>query len=97
MYKFRKFAGIPGCLEPRALAQRPTNPGIPRVSATLNVNLPNVAASDWRAAAEARGRAAFENAVELQTTAEPLAWLWGGQRGRDDTTAPPIRAAKGLR
>ena len=36
------------------------------------------AASDWRAEAEAHGRAAYEAAVaEPQTIAEPLAWLWG--------------------
>lgn len=38
----------------------------------------NVAASDWRAEAEAAGRAASEAILaEPQTIAEPLAWLWG--------------------
>jgi hypothetical protein len=37
-----------------------------------------VVASDWRAEAEARGRARYKDAAaEPQTTEEPLAWLWG--------------------
>lgn len=82
-----------------ALAPEPIGTGTLQHFAASDDNLPNVAASDWRAEAEARGRLAYEAAVaEPQTTAEQLelAWLWG-KEGRDDTKAPPIRAAKGLR
>jgi hypothetical protein len=42
----------------------------------------DVAASDWRAAAEAGGRLAFEEAVAMpEITAEPLAWLWRSAGG----------------
>jgi len=36
---------------------------------------PPAAVPDWRAAAERRGREAFEAAVE-EPTPEPLSWLW---------------------
>jgi hypothetical protein len=39
----------------------------------------NLVTSDWRAEAEARGRAAFDTAAAVpSTTVDPLAWLWGG-------------------
>lgn len=62
-------------------------------------NAPNTdtGASDWRAEAEARGRAAYESAhAAPQTTAEPLAWLWG-KRGRDDMPAPRKSVVKTAR
>ena len=57
-----------------------------RGSGKSDYNLPkciarntDLAASDWRAEAEARGRAAFDTAAAVpSTTVDPLAWLWGG-------------------
>jgi hypothetical protein len=42
-----------------------------------NARNTDIAASDWRDEAIARGRTAYESAVaEPETTADPLAWLW---------------------
>jgi hypothetical protein len=87
-----------------ALARKPIAIGLPRHRAESDDNLtersarnPDVAASDWRGEAEARGRAAYENAVaEPQTTAEPLAWLWRSE-DRDDMTAPQGSVVKTAR
>ena len=80
-----------------ALARKPIAIGLPRHRAESDDNLTDVAASDWRGEAEARGRAAYENAVaEPQTTAEPLAWLWRSE-DRDDMTAPQGSVVKTAR
>ena len=75
-----RFTGI-GCFATSRCVSEP----ILRGSGKSDYNLPkciarntDLAASDWRAEAEARGRAAYEAAAaEPQTTEEPLAWLWG--------------------
>ena len=42
-----------------------------------NARNTDIAASDWRDEAIARGRTAYESAVaEPETTADPLGWLW---------------------
>lgn len=80
---------ILGCLTTCVLAPKPIDTGTLRHFAASDVNLSqrsvgntDVAASDWRAAAEAGGRLAFEEAVAMpEITAEPLAWLWRSAGG----------------
>ena len=68
---------IPRCFTTYEIAPKPLGMGTLQHFTASDDNLP-VAASDWRAEAEARGRAAYEAAAaEPQTTEEPLAWLWG--------------------
>ena len=54
-----------------------------RAESDLNLSKRDAPVSDWRAEAEARGRrAACEAMADPQTTAEPLAWLWGAGGNR---------------
>ena len=56
--------------DPRPISQH-------RAQSDFNLRNTDIAASDWRAEAEARGRAAFEAAVvEPPKAADPLGWLW---------------------
>jgi hypothetical protein len=74
-----------GCIATSKCDPRPISQGFgksddnPRKRDARNTDIP---VSDWRAQAEARGRAAYEAAAEPQTTAEPLAWLWGAGGNR---------------
>jgi hypothetical protein len=73
-----------GCLTTCALAQKPIGTGALQHFAGSDENLPNctarstdIAASDWRDEAIARGRAAYEIAVaEPPKAADLLSWLW---------------------
>jgi hypothetical protein len=54
------------------------NKGIDTMSRKTKNALPPAAEPDWREAAEARGRAAFEAAVaEPEQNPKPLSWLMG--------------------
>src|ERR1039458_8586977 len=76
-----KVTIFPGCLSTEQNSPNALFTGTMGMSGEQDLNLQN-GVSDWRAEAEARGRAAYEAAAEPQTIAEPLAWLWAvEQRG----------------
>jgi hypothetical protein len=76
-----KVTIFPGCSSTEQNSPNALFTGTMGMSGERDLNLQN-GVSDWRAEAEARGRAAYEAAAEPQTIAEPLAWLWAvEQRG----------------
>ena len=69
-----------GCIATSKRDSRPISQGPGKSDDNLpkrNARNTDIAASDWRDEAIARGRTAYESAVaEPETTADPLAWLW---------------------